>query len=119
MFFFFFNVTTLNMSIFFLQYLESLTRFFTDGFFVYPEITLLEKVTPQVTSSVYFYAFGYRGFSENRDYHINGIVHGEDDFYLFPITSDDFSTPKLNWTASDKLMRKLMVDLWTSFAISG
>ena len=76
---------------------------------------------PQLTSPVYYYVFDYRGFSEIRDYDegIRGIIHGEDNFFLFPITSNNYPIPKLHWTASDKSMRKLMVDLWTSFAISG
>ena len=98
--------------------MDTLTKFFSDGFFLHPELTLLEKVTPELTNHNYFYSFGYRGLNIlGREYH--GVKHGEDVVYLFPITDDYFATTILNWTISDKSTRKLMVDLWTSFAING
>lgn len=62
---------------------------------------------------MWFSSFGYG--SDVSHYPFAGGVHHSDDLiYLFPHRPD---APKLN--AADTLMAKMMVDMWTSFAIDG
>ncbi|XP_043467740.1 esterase FE4-like [Leptopilina heterotoma] len=105
------------------QFLSRMTKFFSDGAFFYPQVRLLEKVTPRMRNKNYFYNFGYRGAlsltalsGDKKNY---GVSHGDDILYLFPITYSTITTTNKNFTGSDEKISRLMVDYWTSFATSG
>lgn len=85
-----------------LEFLEGLTETFSDGAFVYPELRMVQKVTPKMKNSNYLYSFGFASSPQD-----NGVPHGSEVAYLFP-----FSNVNLQ-------MSQIMVDLWTSFAING
>jgi len=84
-----------------------------------PVISLASKLhTRQPTTPVYVYSFEYEGQNtrfgyelDNSHYPFNGGVHhSNDNIYLF-------ATHPLQ--GEDTLMAHNMVDLWTSFAITG
>lgn len=84
-----------------------------------PVISLAGKLhTRQPTTPVYVYSFEYDGQNtrfgyelDNSHYPFNGGVHhSNDNIYLF-------ATHSLQ--GEDTLMAQHMVDLWTSFAITG
>lgn len=85
---------------------------------------MLQKVTPHMKNSNYAYVFGYRGeFSTTMtitDDNTNiGVNHMDELIYLFPIK---FISPKLKdkiLIGPDFFISEVMVDLWTSFAITG
>ena len=85
---------------------------------------MLEKVAPNMTNSIYFYSFGYRGtfsvtsidIGDNRNV---GVAHSDELIYLFPTPIDQFGVQNLTYTATDESVIDLMVDLWTSFSING
>lgn len=83
---------------------------------------MLEKPASKWKSSIYFYSFGYRGtisiwssIEKNRNL---GVSHGDEVLYLFPFSSSALGVPNLTFTKKDILVSELMVDLWTSFAIT-
>ncbi|XP_051154447.1 uncharacterized protein LOC127277388 [Leptopilina boulardi] len=105
------------------EFLNIISKFLSDSSFFYPEIRLLEKVTPRMKNNNYLYNFGYRGtlnmaaiggIKDNT-----GVSHGDDILYLFPITSVTFVTTNANFTGNDEKISRIMVDFWTSFATNG
>ncbi|XP_043467738.1 juvenile hormone esterase-like [Leptopilina heterotoma] len=104
------------------EFLNRVSKFYSDGSFFYPQIRLLEKIQPRMKSNIYFYNFGYRGALSMAAIGgikgNSGVTHGDDILYLFPITST-FTTTNSNFTGGDEKISRLMVDFWTSFATNG
>ncbi|XP_043475410.1 esterase FE4-like [Leptopilina heterotoma] len=84
------------------EFLKGLTEVISDGGFIYPELRMVQKVTPKMKNPNYLYSFGFAFSPEN-----NGVAHGSDVEYLFPSSNVNLQ------------MSEIMVDLWTSFAING
>lgn len=68
------------------------------------------------------YTFDYRGENSaisatlnSSSIFYNGVHHGDDCYYLFPLHM--IKNGKLN--AADTKISKLFIDFWTSFAING
>lgn len=94
----------------------------SDGFFLYPEVRLLETVEPKMKNSIYFYSFEYRGTysrNANKDHKNLGVGHGDELTYLFPEPPARFASEYLNYAKNDEYVIDLIVDLWSSFAING
>lgn len=107
----------------YLQFLNGITKFISDTLFFYPHLRMLEKVTPKMNNSNYFYNFGYRGsvslttkYGDRRNL---GVAHEDELLYLFPINSQSFKTTNSNFTKVDEKISRIMVDFWTSFATNG
>ncbi|XP_043467864.1 juvenile hormone esterase-like [Leptopilina heterotoma] len=84
---------------------------------------MLEKVTPKMNNSNYFYNFGYRGsvslstkYGDRRNL---GVSHQDELLYLFPINYESFKTTNGNFSQVDEKISRIMVDFWTSFATNG
>ncbi|XP_051154450.1 uncharacterized protein LOC127277391 [Leptopilina boulardi] len=120
---FYFN-NTLDSQLDKMKYLRAITNFITDGFFLYPTLRMLQKVTPYMKNSNYAYLFGYRGefsttITSTGDNRNIGVNHMDELIYLFPM---DFISPELshiNLTEPDLFLSEVMIDFWTSFAIKG
>ncbi|XP_033228895.1 esterase FE4-like [Belonocnema kinseyi] len=119
---FYFNDTLISTGKY--EFLERLTRLVSDGFFHYPQLTMLQKVTPKMNSSNYFYNFGYLGtaagpYSRMKNNGNHGVGHEEEVRYIFSVPSLFSKFTNLNHTKIDTSISKLMVDMWTSFASNG
>ncbi|XP_061391122.1 glutactin [Musca vetustissima] len=83
-----------------------------------PVITLATRMLQKALAPVYLYSFDYEGSNTRFGYEFGnehypfegGVHHSNDNIYLF-------STHKLN--EADTKVAKNMVQLWTSFAITG
>lgn len=78
----------------------------------------MEKMKKIIKSPFYIYSFNYRGNEsvvslENGIKGNIGVTHGEELLYHFP------RIPLSETAKVDQRMIDIMVDLWTSFAISG
>lgn len=85
---------------------------------------MLQKVTPRMNSSNYFYNFGYLGtvlgpYSRMKNNGNHGVGHEEEVRYIFSVPSQLLKFTNLNHTKIDTSISKLMVDMWTSFASNG
>ena len=99
------------------QFIQGVTKFITDGFFLYPEKKLADTITQKLKEPVYFYNFGYQGSQESKNslvknYEDAMVGHAHELQYLFPQNSTTLR-------GTDANTSNLMVDLWTSFAING
>ena len=84
---------------------------------------MIKKMILKRKKSIYLYSFGFRGtislysaIQKNRNL---GVGHGDEVLYLFPLSPKDFRLPNSQPTGKDLLIREIMIDLWTSFAIEG
>lgn len=83
-----------------------------------PVISLATRMFRKALAPVYLYSFDYEGSNTRFGYEFGndhypfegGVHHSNDNIYLF-------STHKLN--EADTEVSKNMVQLWTSFAITG
>lgn len=83
-----------------------------------PVIALATKMFKKGLAQVYLYSFDYEGSNTRFGYEFGndhypfegGVHHSNDNIYLF-------STHALN--EADTLVAKNMVELWTSFVITG
>ncbi|XP_033228530.1 esterase E4-like [Belonocnema kinseyi] len=99
--------------------LHNYTTFVGDSGFYYPQLILIEKMEKFSKSPFYFYSFGYLSLNMSKifsKFDIKdplGVAHAEDLSYLFP--KENLKEISKN----DEKILKLMIDLWTSFAING
>ena len=88
---------------------------YTDGFCVYG-IYKTANYWLKHGVTVYQYVLSYEGSNSftNIEYGIEsiGVAHGDDLFYMF-----NYEDYKLNKT--DQIIREIVVDAWTNFAIFG
>ena len=90
--------------------LQNLTDFLSDGGFLYPEKTLIDRAAQVAKSPFYFYSFGYHGDAISQNI---GTPHGADIKFLFT------TGPIRSTSERDGHIIDVIVDLWTSFAING
>lgn len=119
---FYFNEAAMTGSI--EVFLENVTKFSTDAFFFYPQLKMLQTITPLMKNKNYFYNFGYRGTYSYTNLTVGnndnfGVSHTDELNYLFPIIPEEFNLKTGNYTKNDEFMIDVMVDLWTSFATTG
>lgn len=107
----------------FFQDLDTYTNIITDGIFFYPAMKILDEIAPRMKNPTYFYHFIYRGETSilsnllsNKNF---GAGHGGDLIFYFPLTYLVVNRTDIHFTHEDRMISKLMVDLWTSFAING
>lgn len=100
-----------------------MTRFMSDGFFIYPQARTVEKVTPSIRNSNFFYNFGYLGSLSGsmiwKELRSIGVSHGDDMMYLFPLAFGPVRISHLYFTPTDDYISRVMIDMWTSFATNG
>lgn len=81
---------------------------------------MVEKVTPERKNPNYFYNFGYRGTMSlteiGGDRRNLGVSHADELLYLFPMQYR--SLQNIRFSKTDEKISRIMVDLWTSFAIN-
>ncbi|XP_043475409.1 esterase E4-like [Leptopilina heterotoma] len=99
------------------EFVVGLTRFATDAFFNYPLLKYIQTLSEKFQSPAYFYSFGYQGResiikSLKKNYGDPKVGHTDDLDYLFPKKSVIIK-------GQDQIISELIVDLWTSFAITG
>ncbi|XP_043467862.1 juvenile hormone esterase-like [Leptopilina heterotoma] len=105
------------------QFLDTYTNIASDGIFNYPAIRMLDQIEPKMKSPNYFYRYIYRGKNSlltnilsNENF---GAGHAGEIVYLFPIQYFFINRTDAYFTDNDRMMSKITVDLWTSFAING
>ncbi|XP_076686877.1 juvenile hormone esterase-like [Andrena cerasifolii] len=101
------------------------TNLVTDLIFFYPSVQYEQGLAQSSKQPFYTYLFNYRGTlsqtplatKNNKDV---GITHSDELIYLFPETASSLHLPiNVKQSTSDRKIRNVMVDLWTTFAIKG
>lgn len=95
-----------------------LLQIYSDSYFAYPLVEAVELILNYTKKPVYLYELTYKASTSFTvifgDPEENGCVcHADDLLHLFPITFH--SDP----TAKDLEISKLIITMWTNFAISG
>ncbi|XP_048506311.1 esterase E4-like isoform X3 [Athalia rosae] len=105
--------------------LANMTRMIGDALFVCPLSDVAEHFLIHSTSEHYVSSFQYRGrlshsyiFSGGRtdDW---GVAHGDQLIYIFARENVLYGPPDMEFSETDWKVVDNMVDLWTSFAITG
>ncbi|XP_043467863.1 uncharacterized protein LOC122502062 [Leptopilina heterotoma] len=105
------------------QLLDTYTTILSDGMFIYPQIKVLDQITPKMKNPTYFYNYGYRGDVPNLSNFLSndnfGVGHGNEIIFLFPFEYFIIKRTDADFSPTDRKISKLFVDLWTSFAANG
>ncbi|XP_046753938.1 esterase E4-like [Diprion similis] len=106
------------------ELLQNLTLAISDTMFIYPGFRMVQMQNSIFESDQFFYSFDYRGIYSQTDMISsampnNSAAHADEMFYLFPQTEAIFGAARENMTVNDRQMVDTMMELWTSFAITG
>ncbi|XP_076643314.1 esterase E4-like [Halictus rubicundus] len=100
------------------EVLHGISQFLTDVIVLYPSMYYIKYVTEHCGGEIYVCLFNYRG-TTNTLFDSKDYSYYDDLIYLFPRNSTSMSLNyHLNQTSSNRNISDLMVDLWTSFAVT-
>ncbi|XP_076627824.1 juvenile hormone esterase [Colletes latitarsis] len=98
---------------------KSLVEMASDRFFVADSVKAARMQASVNKQPVWYYYYTYRGAQSLSDVMSKttnnyGVSHGDDAFAVIDTHYVDFTT-----TLEDRKMQRVLIDLWTSFAING